>query len=135
MPVAEIKPVSSIMQAATNYHTLKAIWQSYIALWEHFSKRSDYTSTSNAYQLNQILLPFSPFHYPLNKIHTFWPVINFKYCGSVITAPHFSLKHAVTAGKPDILLLSTFLKNYSLFMACYLLACSNAPKNSLLMSQ
>jgi hypothetical protein len=78
MSVAKIKPVSSIRQAATSYHTLKAIWQSYKALWEHLSKGSDYTSISNAYQLNQIVLPFSPFHYSLNKIHAIWPVTNFK---------------------------------------------------------
>jgi hypothetical protein len=60
MSVAEIKTVSNIRQAASNYHTLQAIWQSYKALWEHLSKGSDYTSISNAYQLNQIVLPLSP---------------------------------------------------------------------------
>jgi len=135
MSVADIKPVSSIRQAATNYHTVKAIWQFYKALWEHFSKGSDYSPINNAYQLNQIVLPFSLFYYSLNKIHAFWPVINFKYYKSVITVSHFSLEHVVAASNPDILLLSTFLKNYSLLMACYLLACSNAPQNYLSMSQ
>jgi len=127
MSVADIKPAPSIRQAATNYHTVKAIWQSYEALWEHFSKGRDYSSIYNAYWLNQIVLLFSPFHYSLNKIHAFWPVINFKVLQECNYSSTFFSGTVVTASNPDILLLSRFLKHYSLFMACYLLACSNAP--------